>query len=193
MIDALEAIARLRDGNARFVAGSPRHVAEEEVHRPMAAAQRPFATILGCSDSRVPVEVIFDQGVGDLFVIRVAGNIAAPSQIESAEFAARAFGTQLVVVLGHQGCGAVAAALDAVDSGTTPGFESILGRITPAVSSLGEATETDRMEQAVTANVRTVVANLVASTQLEQLVTEEHLTIIGAVYSLDTGHVTLLD
>lgn len=192
MIEAREAVARLREGNARFVAGTPRHIAEEEVHRPMAAAQRPFASILGCSDSRVPVEVIFDQGVGDLFVIRVAGNIAASSQIESAEFAARAFGTRLLVVLGHQECGAVAAALDAADSGSAPGYESILGRIIPAIAGVPSGDE-DRMAQAVASNVRAVVANLVVSAQLEPLVRDGLLTVVGAVYSLDTGHVTLLD
>src|SRR5262249_32721427 len=113
MISAREALDRLRDGNRRFVAGAPSQETLTRAERSqLADGQEPFAIILGCSDSRVPAEIVFDQGLGDLFVIRVAGNIVAPSQIGSIEFAADRFGTRLVVVMGHSRCSAVTAALD---------------------------------------------------------------------------------
>src|SRR5262247_1400517 len=140
MIPATEALRRLREGNARFVAGQPRAdaLASPTRRSALVAGQEPFAVILGCSDSRVPVEIVFDQGVGDLFVIRVAGNIVAPSQIGSVEFVAARFGTRLVVVLGHSRCGAVDATLEELLSPTShsSNLDSIIGRIRPSVESL---------------------------------------------------------
>ena len=151
MIDPTEALNRLRDGNRRFANGEARGLASAEVLQAQSAeAQQPFAIILGCSDSRVPVEMIFDQGLGDLFVIRVAGNVVWPSQVGSIEFAAENFGTRLVVVLGHSGCGAVAATLDqlALDQESrSPNLAAIVNRIRPAVADLvQDGEEQDRQE-----------------------------------------------
>lgn len=167
----------------------------------LVAGQRPFAVILGCSDSRVPVEIVFDQGLGDLFVIRVAGNVVAPSQIGSVEFAAEQFGTPLVVVLGHTGCGAVDATLDALcrpQGSTSRHLSSIVERIRPAVAGLLE-TDRDRdrdalARRAVRANVR-VAANALrhGSEVLESLVGTGGLRIVGAEYSLETGAVDFFD
>src|SRR5213080_3659874 len=140
MITALDALARLRDGNRRFVANQTRGPALSGPARRavLVAGQEPFAIILGCSDSRVPAELVFDQGFGDLFVIRVAGNIVAPSQVGSVEFAASRFGTRLVVVMGHSQCGAVVATLDEVQ-GRAPNqsrnLRSIVDRIRPSVEA----------------------------------------------------------
>lgn len=203
MISAHEAIDRLRDGNRRFASGT--HL---EGHQPnhyrralTSKKQEPIAIILGCSDSRVPAEIVFDQGLGDLFVIRVAGNIVAPSQIGSVEFAARTFGTPLVVVLGHSQCGAVLATLDVLRQ-ETPARQSInersiADRIMPAVVSLVYADSGDDpdalFESAVRANVRASVDQLkTGSTVLEQLIDDQELRIVGAEYSLETGLVEFL-
>src|SRR6201994_3017723 len=141
MIPALEALQRLREGNQRFASDtrssesliSPRRRAE------LTAGQEPFAAILGCSDSRVPVEIVFDQGLGDLFVIRVAGNIVAPSQIGSIEFAAEQFGTRLVVVLGHSNCGAIETTLQQLKrpkENQSRNLRSIVDLVRPSVESL---------------------------------------------------------
>ncbi|MGQ0428618.1 MAG: carbonic anhydrase, partial [Gammaproteobacteria bacterium] len=142
-VAAPEALARLREGNARFAANvrSPGSLLSAERRAALAVAQEPFAIVLGCSDSRVPVEIVFDQGPGDLFVIRVAGNIVAPSLIGSVEFAAERFGTRLVVVLGHSSCGAIAATLEELrrpSSGHSPNLKDIVDRIRPAVEGLGD-------------------------------------------------------
>jgi carbonic anhydrase len=170
MISAQEAIERLRDGNRRFAAGT-----QLEGHQPneyrralTSAKQKPFAIILGCSDSRVPAEIVFDQGLGDLFVIRVAGNIVAPSQIGSVEFAATRFGTRLVVVLGHSQCGAVLATLDALRQEAPEqrsiNERSIVDRIMPVVTSLINSDDEDDpealCEAAVRANVHASVDQL---------------------------------
>lgn len=163
--------------------------------------QEPFAVILGCSDSRVPVEIVFDQGLGDLFVIRVAGNIVAPSQIGSVEFAAERFGTRLVVVLGHTRCGAVQATLEALQQPTerqSRNLSSIVDRIRPSVAGL-VATDLIRdpdalAQQAVRANVR-VSANYLrhGSEVLEALIAKDGLLVVGAEYSLETGVVEFFD
>ena len=129
MISANAALDRLRTGNARFVRNDSTMRLSELNRSALAAGQAPFAIILGCSDSRVPAELVFDQGLGDLFVIRVAGNIVAPSQIGSVEFAAEKLGSRLVVVMGHTNCGAVAATLDAVMSGTPADSRNIRWRL----------------------------------------------------------------
>jgi len=203
MISAHEALARLQEGNRRFVAGvrSLETLMSGVRRDELVTRQEPFAVILGCSDSRVPVEIIFDQGLGDLFVIRVAGNVAASSQVGSVEFAAEAFGTHLVVVLGHTHCGAITATLDELQRSSesqSRGLRSIVDRVRPSVEGL-LATELrhDRdalVRQAVRANVR-VAANFLrnGSPMIEQLIREERLLVVGAEYSLETGVVEFFD
>lgn len=195
MISALEALERLREGNSRFVAESrdPLRAASRRVE--LAVGQEPFAAILGCSDSRVPVEIIFDQGLGDLFVIRVAGNIVAPSQIGSVEFAAERFGTHLVVVLGHSRCGAVQSTISELrrPSGSqSRNLKSIVDRVRPSVEALMHTDlrndDEALMEHAVRANIRASVNQLRhGSAEMEQLVQEGELLVVGAEYSLETG------
>lgn len=203
MITALEALERLREGNRRFADGirSLETVMSQLRRHEFVAGQAPFAVILGCSDSRVPVEIIFDQGLGDLFVIRVAGNIVAPSQIGSVEFAAERHGTRLVVVLGHTLCGAVQATLEELRQPTekrSRNLSSIVDRIRPSVEGL-LATEFGQdpdalMSNAVRANVR-VSANFLrhGSGVLERLIRDEGLLVVGAEYSLETGIVDFFD
>ena len=202
-IPALEALERLREGNRRFVAGDRNlaTLASGLRRHEFLAGQQPFAVILGCSDSRVPVEIVFDQGVGDLFVIRVAGNVVAPSQIGSVEFAAEQFGTRLVIVLGHTRCGAIQATLDELRRPTASqsrNLRAIVDRIRPAVEGL-LATELggDRealARAAVRANVRVAASSLRhGSDVLEHLIRREELLVVGAEYSLETGVVDFFD
>jgi carbonic anhydrase len=203
MISAREGLDRLREGNRRFVSGirSSDMLASQARRAELAAGQEPFAIILGCSDSRVPAEIIFDQGLGDLFVIRVAGNIVASSQVGSVEFAAERFGTPLVVVLGHSKCGAVLTTLEELMRSTehqSRNLRSIVDRIRPSVEVL-LATELRHdpealVRQAVRSNVR-VSANQLrhGSGVLEQLIQSERLLVVGAEYSLETGVVSFFD
>lgn len=202
-ISAREALARLRDGNRRFVS----NVRGSEVYLnqarrlELAKGQQPFAIILGCSDSRVPAEIVFDQGLGDLFVIRVAGNIVAPSQVGSVEFAAGQFGTQLVVVLGHSQCGAVLATLEELRRPTenqSRNLRAIVDRVRPAVEGLfaaGLEHDPDALaEQAVRANIRAAANQLRHGSQLlEQLIEDDRLVVVGAEYSLESGLVEFFD
>jgi len=202
-LDALSALERLREGNRHFVAGlrSIDTLATHTKRVGLAAGQTPFAIILGCSDSRVPAEIIFDQGLGDLFVIRVAGNIVAPSQIGSVEFAAAEFETRLVVVLGHSQCGAVSASIDALQhphEERSINIRSIVDRIRPSIVGLMATELRNRpdtlMREAVRANVRASVNQLRhGSAMLENLVTRSGLLIVGAEYSLETGIVDFFD
>ncbi len=200
-ISAKEALARLQEGNRRFVSGIRSFDALDHTRREaLAQQQNPFAIILGCSDSRVPAELIFDQGLGDLFVIRVAGNIVAPSQVGSVEFAAARFETSLVVVLGHTQCGAILATLEEVRRPTSysPNIRSIVDRIRPAVETLlamGIENDEERLvRQAVRANVRASVDHLRhGSALLEQLIQDGKLVVVGAEYSLETGEVDFFD
>jgi len=193
----------LRDGNSRFVADvRSRDTLPSEARRiQLTAGQAPFAAILGCSDSRVPVEIVFDQGLGDLFVIRVAGNIVAPSQIGSVEFAAEQFGTRLVVVLGHSGCGAIRATLEQLrqpSENQSRNLHSIVDLVRPAVEDL-LATDLRHdpdalIEQAVRANIRASVSHLRHGSEIiEHLVQEDGLKVVGAEYSLETGVVNFFD
>ncbi len=203
VIPAADALDRLREGNRRFVAGESRAAVQLDParRRELVAGQAPFAIVLGCSDSRVPVELVFDQGLGDLFVIRVAGNVVAPSQIGSVEFAAEKFGARLVVVLGHSGCGAVEATLAELrrpSAGRSPNLRSIVDRVRPAVEGLlegGDAgDETALMERAIRANVRAACDRLRHGSEiLEGLIAEAGLRVVGAEYSLETGRVDLFD
>jgi len=203
MISAREALARLREGNRRFVSGarSAAMLASPSRRSELAAGQAPFAIILGCSDSRVPAEIVFDQGLGDLFVIRVAGNIVAPSQIGSVEFAADRFETRLVVVLGHSRCGAVEAMLEELQRPTdsqSRNLHTIVDRVRPAVEGL-LATELrhDRealLRHSVRANVRMSASHLRHGSEvLEQLIQGNDLVVVGAEYSLETGIVDFFD
>lgn len=203
MSTALSALERLREGNRRFVAGmrSLDTLASQTRRGDVVAGQKPFAVILGCSDSRVPVEIVFDQGVGDLFVIRVAGNIVAPSQIGSVEFAAQQFGTHLVVVLGHTHCGAVQATLDELQrptEGQSRNFLSIFDRIRPAVEGLLETDirhDADALARhAIRTNVRVAANHLRhGSDLLEEMIRKEGLLVVGGEYSLETGVVEFFD
>ena len=203
MVSAKEALLRLSEGNHRFVSDARTHdsLVGETRRRELAAGQTPFAIILGCSDSRVPAETVFDQGLGELFVIRVAGNVVASSQVGSVEFAAARFGTRLVVVLGHSQCGAIAATLEELQQPTgnqSRSLRSIVDRIRPSVEAL---LETDLrhdpaalVQHAMRANVRASANQLRHGSEiLERLVQTGHLQIVGAEYSLETGIVDFFE
>lgn len=203
MLTAVEALARLSEGNRRFVANQTALSGFLNAARrvELVDGQEPFAIVLGCSDSRVPAELVFDQGFGDLFVIRVAGNIVAPSQIGSVEFAASRFGTPLVVVMGHSQCGAVTATLEELQgTATTPSknLRSIVDRVRPSVEPLlAHAAGGDQealVREAVRANVRASVNHLRHGSELlEKLIREDRLVVIGAEYSLETGVVDFFE
>jgi carbonic anhydrase len=202
-ISARDALELLREGNRRFVAEvrNRNGIASGARRRELVDGQEPFAIILGCSDSRVPAEIVFDQGLGDLFVIRVAGNIVAPSQIGSVEFAAAQFDTRLVVVLGHNQCGAIEATVEELQRPTedqSPNLRSIVDRVRPAVWPLLQ-TELRHdpaalLQHAVRANIRMSADHLRhGSAILENLIGREGLLVVGAEYSLETGEVAFFD
>ena len=202
-ISARDAIERLRDGNRRFATNmrSLDPLVSDAPRAELANEQHPFAIILGCSDSRVPPEIVFDQGLGDLFVIRVAGNIVGPSQVDSVEFAASRFGSRLVMVLGHSQCGAILATLEGLrqpQESHSPNLRSIVDRVRPAVTGLLDTelkNDADALVvQAVRANVRASANQLRhGSDVLEQLIQNEGLVVVGAEYSLETGVVDFFD
>ena len=203
MISAREALERLREGSVRF-ASNVRGIDALMNHTrraELAAGQEPFAIILGCSDSRVPAEIVFDQGLGDLFVIRVAGNIVAPSLVGSVEFAAARFGTRLVVVLGHSQCGAIIATLEELQQPTenqSRNLRAIVDRVRPSVEGLLATDLRHDLEalvkQAIRTNIRASADHLRhGSPLLEQLIRDEGLLVVGAEYSLDTGEVDFFD
>jgi carbonic anhydrase len=203
MITAVEALSRLREGNRRFVANQSAASAASSPARRAAllSGQEPFAIVLGCSDSRVPAELVFDQGFGDLFVIRVAGNIVAPSQVGSVEFAATRFGTRLVVVMGHSQCGAVLATLEEVlgrTSTQSKNLRAIVDRVRPSIETMiSRRHEEDLnalMQDAVRANVRASASHLRHGSELlEELIRRDGLLVVGAEYSLESGAVTFFD
>lgn len=202
MISALEALERLREGNRRFVSDIEGQDSDARKHRSdLVMGQEPFAIVLGCSDSRVPAELVFDQGLGDLFVIRVAGNVVAPSQVGSVEFAAERFGTRLVVVMGHSMCGAVQATLEELErpsESRSPNLRSIVDRIWPSVQGLlGTELRHDHdalLENAIRANIRASADHLRHGSQiLEQMIQKDGLLVVGAEYSLETGVVDFFD
>ena len=202
MISAREALALLQEGNRRFVNDADRDAMVSRARRlELTQSQAPFATILGCSDSRVPVEIIFDQGLGDLFVIRVAGNIVAPSLIGSVEFAAGQFGTRLVVVLGHTGCGAIGATLQQLQrpiENQSHNLHAIVDLIRPSVEGLlGSDLKHDRealVRAAVRANIRASVRNLRRGSDIiQEMIRSSGLLVVGAEYSLETGVVDFFD
>ncbi|MCX4246508.1 carbonic anhydrase [Paraliomyxa miuraensis] len=198
-----DALQRLQQGNARFTSDtrSIETLVSQLRRAEQAQGQRPFAVVLTCSDSRVPVEMIFDQGIGDLFVIRVAGNVIAPSLVGSVEFAAATFGTRLVVVMGHTSCGAVKATLEFIRSGggiPSDNIRDIVERIVPSAKSVVEAAgdrdPAEVLAHAVRANVRGSVAHLRnGSRLLEQLVSSGQVAVVGAEYDLASGQVDFFD
>ena len=203
MIPAREALARLREGNRRFASDALPSDADVSQRRriELASSQEPFAIILGCADSRVPAEIVFDQGLGDLFVVRVAGNIVAPSLVGSVEFAAARFNTRLVVVLGHSQCGAITATLEELRrtrETQSPNLRSIVDRVRPSVEALLH-TDVARdpealVREAVRANIRASANHLRhGSAILEQLIADDGLLVVGAEYSLETGVVDFFD
>jgi carbonic anhydrase len=194
--DASEALSRLRAGNARFADGRTRHAHQSaDWRKQLVVDQTPFATILGCSDSRVPPELVFDQGFGDLFVIRVAGNVIDTDVVGSIQYAVRHLKTQLLVIMGHEGCGAVTATLAAMDgTAKEPRFvEALAKRIEPGLKDLnpklaGEA----RLAAAVEANVRWAEKQIVTLPEGKQALEEKAVMFVGAVYELKTGRVRFL-
>jgi len=202
---AEQALEMLKQGNARFVENVQNPQSTLLASNALTHVHEPFAIILGCSDARVPAEIVFDQGLGDLFVIRVAGNVVAPSQIGSVEFAAEKFGTKLVVVLGHSHCGAVTACVETLinpDQQFSPNLRSIVDRIRPSVYNLHEiytanGQDIDAQElinRGIKANVRMSVTQLKHGSRiLEDAVNNSSLIIVGAVYDLDTGKVTFIE
>lgn len=204
MLPAQEALERLRAGNERFVAGAGdiHALTCPERRKQVADGQEPFAIVLGCADSRAPAEVLFDHGLGDLFVIRVAGNVVAPTQIGSVEFAAHEFGTRLVVVLGHTNCGAIRATLKELErqlNEPSPNVHSIVDRIVPTIQPLFDSDELRDdhealLSRAVRANVRASAEQLrEGSPALKELIAEDGLRIVGAEYSLESGRVDFFD
>jgi carbonic anhydrase len=198
MITATEALNRLREGNRRFVEAAA--IGHQGHRASLAAGQEPFAIILGCSDSRVPAELVFDLGFGDLFVIRVAGNIVAPSQVGSVEFAAARFGTPLVVVMGHTQCGAITATLEELAGQATQSrnLRSIVDRVRPSVESVmavgGDLDSATLIREAVRANVRASANHLRHGSEiLERLIRDAGFMVVGAEYSLETGAVDFFD
>jgi len=197
MLPAKEALDHLKKGNRRFAEGkeSLHAIADPVKRKELIERQDPFAIILGCSDSRVPTEILFDHGLGDLFVIRVAGNIVAPSQIGSIEFAAERFGTSLVVVLGHSRCGAIRATLEELEhphEHRSPNLASIVGSIIPSVKPLLETDLKNQpeelMKKAVRANVNASVEQLKSGSPIiTELIEGDKLKVLGAEYALETG------
>ena len=202
---AEQALEMLKQGNARFVENVQNPQSTLLASNALTHVHEPFAIILGCSDARVPAEIVFDQGLGDLFVIRVAGNVVAPSQIGSVEFATEKFATKLVVVLGHSHCGAVTACVETLinpDQQFSPNLRSIVDRIRPSVYNLHEIytangqdiDEQELINRGIKANVRMSVTQLKHGSRiLEDAVNNGSLIIVGAVYDLDTGKVTFIE
>ncbi len=201
-VPAEEALARLRQGNTRHVADTPQRtvLGRSALRHDLASGQAPFAVVLGCADSRAAAEIVFDQDVGDLFVVRVAGHVVAPAELGSIEFAAENLGARLVVVMGHSRCGAVGATLAQIrapDPDLSPNLLALVDHIRPAVlpvlERIGDATEAEIIEAAVRANVYGAMHALEAhSPSLARLKREEGLRIVGAEYDLDTGAVEFL-
>ena len=197
----IPSLKKLKEGNRRFVQGQSEQTIESIISQrnDSVEGQKPFAVILGCSDSRVPAELVFDQGLGDLFVIRVAGNVVAPSQIGSVEFAVSMFGSPLVVVLGHSNCGAVDATIQAIKNPDEPAsmsIQSIVKRIKPALEPMliNQSIDQVKVNDVVAANIKKSVAQLLSSSEIiESRVDNQQLQVLGAYYDLETGQVTFYE
>lgn len=194
---AQEALARLKEGNARFIAGNARfQTVQKDVLAELAKGQQPYATILGCSDSRVPPELVFDAGFGELFIIRVAGNVLGPSILGTLQYAAVHLQTPLFVVMGHQGCGAVKAAIASKFQGATQKsrIEVLLEGILPALDGLdGSLPEEQLMQSAVEANVRHTVQELLDTPEARARLAGSNMVLLGAVYDIESGRVRFLE
>ena len=191
-----EALKRLKDGNARFVTGEARFSTRKEAHVDLAAGQSPYATILGCSDSRVPPELIFDAGFGELFVIRVAGNVLGPAILGTLQYAATHLHTPLFVVLGHEGCGAVDATIALKTTGAVQksGIHFLLREILPSLEGLDLQQPAEALlRSAVEANVREAVRQLLSTEEARERVEEGQVKLVGAVYELETGKARFLE
>jgi len=203
MISARDALEQLRDGNRRFVSDAQGRgaLADQTRRSQLGTEHNPFAIILGCSDSRVPLEIIFDQGLGDLFVIRVAGNVVAPSQIGSVEYAVERYGIPIVLVVGHTMCGAVIATLDDLSrpsENRSPNLRSIVSRIRPSIEDLLDTDVAEDPDEllghAVRANIRASVDGLRHGSEIiEQLIDADKLVVVGAEYSIESGVVEFFD
>jgi len=194
-MDAREALKRMKEGNLRFVAGK-----SAEIHRThkLVDNQKPFAIVLGCSDSRVPPEIIFDHGVGDMFCIRVAGNIITPLELGSVEFAALKFGPRLVIVMGHTKCGAVQATVETLQSEVrpelSPGMETIVDFIGQSVDTAASDDHDEVWSNAIKANVHNAVDHLVRESEVvQQLMRDDGMLVVGARYAIETGKVEFFD
>lgn len=200
-VSAYEALERLRAGNKRFREGdhSIEALIRESRQQDFQNGQNPFAVILTCADSRVPVEILFDQGIGDLFVIRVAGNVVAPSLVGSVEYSAVVLNTKLVVVMGHSSCGAVTTTIKVLKKQSkvpSDNIRDIVERIRPATAELVETNLSDDelLARAIRANVRASTSHLrQGSPLLERLANEQELIIVGAEYDIATGNVDFFD
>ena len=194
---AVEALERLKAGNARFVSGKARFpTVQKDVLAELAKGQQPYATILGCSDSRVPPELVFDAGFGELFVIRVAGNVLGPSIMGTLQYAAAHLQTPLFIVMGHHGCGAVKAAIASKFHGAThkSRIEVLLEGILPALDSLDDRQDADTLLQAaVEANVRHTVRQLLETPEAKARLSASNMMLVGAVYDIESGHVRFLE
>jgi len=194
---AEEVLARLRAGNQRFLQGKTRHAHESADWRKMlTAGQHPFVTLLCCSDSRVPPELVFDQGFGDLFVIRVAGNVIAADVLGSIQYAVRHLGTPLLVVMGHEECGAVTAAVESIDGkGREPKYiDALVKLIEPGLAELPRnLNHEDRIKAAVEANVRWSMKQLAELPEGRRALEKKVITLVGAIYELGTGSVRFLN
>ena len=192
-----EALARLQAGNLRFISGEARFpTIQKDVLADLTRGQQPYATILGCSDSRVPPELVFDAGFGELFVIRVAGNVLGPSILGTLQYSALHLQTPLFVVMGHEGCGAVKAAIASRFGGSRQAdrIEILLEQIIPALDGLDPlAPPAELLSAAVEANVRRTIGELLATPEAQARIGEGAFKLVGAVYELDTGRVRFLD
>jgi carbonic anhydrase len=190
------ALQRLVEGNKRFAEGTPSHRHEDSAWRKqLTAGQHPFATIFGCSDSRVPSELVFDQGFGDLFVVRVAGNVGGADDLGSIEYAVIHLNTSLILVMGHEGCGAVTAALGADSSRAheAAGIQAMLSHVVPSLEAVNRSLpQPEQVHQGVEANVRRSVALLRDTPELKARIASGALDVVGAVYELDTGMVRIV-
>jgi carbonic anhydrase len=195
-LTAKQALQRLVDGNKRFVQGKTKHAHRgADWRRQLVAGQAPFACLLGCSDSRVPIELVFDQGFGDIFVVRIAGNIASKSAIGSVEYAVAHLHTPLVVVLGHEECGAITATLKWHEHPTKEpaGLETLLSMVEPDLPKvLPGATEKERISAAVEANVRAAMNQLSSLVEAKQALVDKRVALVGGIYDIETGKVNLL-
>ncbi|HQR51265.1 MAG TPA: carbonic anhydrase [Methylophilaceae bacterium] len=194
---AEEALNRLKAGNARFVSGHARFpTVQKEVLAELALGQQPYATILGCSDSRVPPELVFDAGFGELFVVRVAGNVLGPSILGTLQYAGTHLHTPLFVVMGHEGCGAVQAAIASKFHGATQKsrIEVLLENILPALDDLdGTQPAEALLHSAVEANVRHTIRELLATPEAQARLEEGKIRLVGALYDIESGHVRFLE